>query len=72
MTVNARFRERIEVLTGRQVQSKSRGGDRISVKNLNHCQSIDTDPIDPVEEAWLIKSVVWSNYPVNTVQLPGL
>jgi REP-associated tyrosine transposase len=29
---NARFRERIEALTGRQVQPKSRGGDRKSVK----------------------------------------
>jgi len=34
---NARFREHIEALTGRQVQPKSRGGDRKSVKILNHC-----------------------------------
>ena len=53
---DARFRERIEALTGRQVQPKFRGGDRKSVKNLNHCYSIDTDPIDPFLLTPLISS----------------
>ena len=34
---NDRFRERIEALTGRQVQPKPRGGDRKSIKFSNHC-----------------------------------
>ena len=34
---NDRFRERIEALTGRQVQPKSRGGGRKSIKFCNPC-----------------------------------